>query len=233
MTREQRDARHEQQRQEQDEDDGRQTGEVQQVRDPPSHRGRCVGGQRQAPGSDVNHHEVAQTFVYLSRREALDFRRQSIHMPLQRVAERGFLTNLAHRSSLPVDVHRRRRHLVRAHPLEKVRLGGEALTTREDRAQPGARAGAHIDEKVVGITVHVAEKRQASRIDRRLDSVHAVVGQRAIVHDEKTRDVQAIELPERDERVVGPGVSRRTVHRLQQPAQLRLAARVDRCQDHE
>ena len=168
---------------------GRQTGEVQQVRDPPSHRGRCVGGQRQAPGSDVNHHEVAQTFVYLSRREALDFRRQSIHMPLQRVAERGFLTNLAHRSSLPVDVHRRRRHLVRAHPLEKVRLGGEALTTREDRAQPCARAGAHIDEKVVGITVHVAEKRQASRIDRRRDSVDAVVGKRAIVHDEKTRDV--------------------------------------------
>ena len=60
-------------------------------------RGRRLGGQRQAPGSDVNHHEVAQTFVYLSRREALDVRRQSIHMPL--AARRG--ARLPHEPGAP------------------------------------------------------------------------------------------------------------------------------------
>ena len=96
------------------------------------------------------------------------------------------------------------------------RLGAKPSQQPKSARSPVAPRGRDIGEKCVGLAVDLAEEGQAPRVGRRRSRRRASSPKRLVVDDQQPREMHLHRTPERHQRVVGPCVPRRTVHRLQQ-----------------
>ncbi len=189
------------------------------------------GCQRQAAGADLACDpagKLAADASGLARRG----QRLARYARGEGALQRAFLADLAHRAADPVDEARRRRLLMRAQPRQQVGAGGEAFAVAEDSCQPGPGALCQVGQHLVGRSVAIADEDEAGGQVLRLDAVHAQVGLQGIVEQRQAREMEALELRERNDAVVRVGDARLGVHRVQERAQGRLLAGRDR-RDHQ
>src|SRR4029077_8019355 len=83
------------------------------------------------------------------------------------------------------------------------------------------------------LAVYVAEEGEIQRMRADRQSVDAQISNGFILEDQKTREMQRIELRERNQRVVWVHGPRRLIHGVEQATQFRLAGQNNRRQNHE
>ena len=202
------------------------------VADGPPERRRRLRRQREAAGGGFGERERAQPAMDLARRRAREIGLGG-GVAHERIAERRVLARRAHRSTHGVDVVRRWRVRVRAHPLREARARREPLAVREDRREPRCGAGGQLVDERRAVAVDVAQKREVARVGRRRQAVEAQVVAGRVVEEDEAREVQPVELPERHERVRRFGGAGLAVHRREEGAQRRFPFRGDARQDQK
>ena len=104
---------------------------------------------------------------------------------------------------------------MRLHPGQQIPLRVEAIAVHEDSAQASARALCQIRNALCSRTVAATGKRKVNWEVRSRDTVRVNVAERGIVQHRQPRKMQALELPERQNRVRRVGHAGLRVHRLQ------------------
>src|SRR5262245_31203572 len=95
------------------------------------------------------------------------------------------------------------------------------MAARKDRAQAVGRTSHQFVEECLLLAVNVAEEGEIQRMVSDRQPVDAQISDGLIVEDHKTREMQRLELRERDQQVVWVDAPRRLVHGVEQAAELR------------
>ena len=149
----------------------------------------------------------------------------------QRLAKPGFFADLPDGTADPIHVVRSRGLRMLFHPGEQIGVGCEALAARKNLTQARRRKPHHVGEQVVGGPIAIAQERQQDgKVGNRSASLLEIV-QRRVVQDHEAREVEILEVAERNDRVVPPRHARAVVHRGQQRPQP-VHAPVDNRRDH-
>ena len=90
------------------------------------------------------------------------------------------------------------------------------MAARKDRAQAIGRTSHQFIKECLLLAVNVGEEGEIQRMGADRQAVDAQISDGLIVKDHKTREMQRVELRERDQRVVWVDGPRRLIHGVEQ-----------------